>query len=75
VATGRSVNLLELLSGLNEVLGTRIEPTFAPPRPGDIYESTADVALARSVLGYAPKVSLIDGLRRSIDYYRGVVGA
>jgi len=74
VATGRSISLLELLAGLNRVLGTQIEPTFAPPRPGDIHESTADIALARKLLGYAPGVSLIEGLQRSIDYYRRVVG-
>lgn len=74
VATGRSISLLELLAGLNEVLGTKIAPTFAPPRPGDIHESTADIALAREFLGYAPGVPLIEGLRRSIDYYRRVVG-
>jgi len=74
VATGRSIDLLELLAGLNEVLGTRIEPVFAPPRPGDIRESTADISLARTLLGYEPRVSLIDGLRRSIEYYRRVIG-
>lgn len=75
VATGRSINLLELLAGLNEVMGARIKPAFAPPRPGDIYESTADITLARKLLGYEPCVSLIDGLRQSIDYYRSVVGS
>jgi UDP-glucose 4-epimerase len=74
VATGRSIDLLELLAGLNEVLGARIEPVFSPPRPGDIRESTADITLARTLLGYEPRVSLIDGLRRSIDYYRRVIG-
>jgi UDP-glucose 4-epimerase len=74
VATGRSISLLELLAGLNEVLGTRVEAVFAPPRPGDIRESTADIALARKLLGYEPAVPLIDGLRRSIDYYRRVIG-
>jgi UDP-glucose 4-epimerase len=73
VATGRSINLLELLAGLNEVLGTRIEPVFAPPRPGDIHESTADITLAKRLLGYAPRVSLIEGLRQSIEYYRRVI--
>lgn len=75
VATGRSITLLELLAGLNEVMGTDIPPTFAPPRPGDIYESTADITLARRLLGYEPRVSLIDGLRQSIEYYRQVVGS
>jgi UDP-glucose 4-epimerase len=75
VATGRSITLLKLLAGLNEVMGTNIPPTFAPPRPGDIYESTADITLARRLLGYEPRVSLIDGLRQSIEYYRQVVGS
>ncbi len=73
VATGRSITLLELLAGLNEVMGTSVAPTFAPPRAGDIYESTADITLARRLLAYEPQVSLIDGLQRSIDYYRRVV--
>ncbi len=72
VATGRSISLLDLLAGLNEVMGTNIAPSFAAPRPGDIYESTADITLARRLLGYEPRVSLIDGLRSSIDYYRRV---
>jgi len=74
VATGRSISLLDLLAGLNEVLTSRVEPAFAPPRPGDIRHSVADISLARTILGYQPKVALIDGLRRSIDYYRRVIG-
>ena len=74
VATGRSISLLELLAGLNEVLDTHVEPVFAPPRAGDIRESAADISLARSLLGYEPSVPLVEGLRRSIGYYRRVVG-
>lgn len=71
-AGGRSITLLELLGAINEVLGTQVEPEFAPPRPGDIRESMADISMARTVLGYEPQVDFLDGLRRSIDYYRSV---
>jgi UDP-glucose 4-epimerase len=40
---------------------------------GDVRESLADLGLARQVLGYEPPVPLDEGLRRSIDYYRGLV--
>jgi UDP-glucose 4-epimerase len=70
VADGRSIDLLHLLQTLNGLLGLNIEPEFAPPRAGDIRESLADIALARTLLGYEPQVSFEDGLRRSIDYYR-----
>ncbi|RMG03280.1 MAG: hypothetical protein D6741_02475 [Planctomycetota bacterium] len=66
---------MELLAAINEVLGTNVEPEFAPPRPGDIRESMADITLARQILGYEPQVDFLDGLRRSIEYYRSIVKA
>ncbi len=73
LATGRNVSLLKLLDLLNRLLGTRIEPQFAPPRAGDVRESLADITLARKWLGYESQTSFEEGLRRSIDYYRSVV--
>lgn len=72
IATGRAVSLLELLDVLSETLGQPITPVFAPPRPGDIRHSMADITLARQLLGYEPRVSLQEGLRRSISYYREI---
>ncbi|HQU47274.1 MAG: LPS biosynthesis protein WbpP [Planctomycetia bacterium 21-64-5] len=69
VANGRATSLLELLKQLNSLLGTSVEPVHAPPRPGDIRESLADISAARRLLGYEPQVTFEDGLRRSIDYY------
>ncbi|MCR4411222.1 MAG: SDR family oxidoreductase [Thermoguttaceae bacterium] len=74
VANGRTVTLLELLAALNRLLGTDVAPIHAPPRPGDIRESMADITLARKYLGYEPQVDFLDGLRRSIDAYRAAAG-
>jgi UDP-glucose 4-epimerase len=52
-------------------LGRKIEPIFEPARPGDIRQSLADITLARQLLGYHPRVGIEEGLRRSIEYYRG----
>ncbi len=68
-ADGRSIDLLTLLEVLNRLLGTKLKPQFAPPRPGDVRESQADISLARRLLGYEPQVDFEEGLRRSIDYY------
>jgi UDP-glucose 4-epimerase len=72
VANGRQTSLLELLTALNKFLGTDVKPIHAPPRVGDVRESLADITLARRVLGYEPQVDFDEGLRRSIDYYRGL---
>lgn len=70
LADGGSTDLLTLMRLLNELLGVEIEPEFLPPRAGDVKHSMADITQARAVLGYEPQVEFIDGLRRSLDYYR-----
>ena len=39
-------------------------------RAGDIRDSEADIALARSLLGYEPTVGFDEGLGRTIDWFR-----
>jgi UDP-glucose 4-epimerase len=70
VANGRSTDLLTLLDLLNRLLGTRLTAVHAPPRPGDVRESLADITWARRLLGFESPVGFEEGLRRSIDYYR-----
>ncbi len=74
VGNGKPVTLLDLISQLNQVLGTKVKPKHDPPRAGDIRESLADIAAAKKLLGYKPQIIFEDGLRRSIDYYRSVIG-
>src|SRR5262249_19817424 len=42
VACGRRTSLLELIGHLNALLGSRIQPTHAAPRAGDVKHSQAD---------------------------------
>jgi UDP-glucose 4-epimerase len=62
VRTGGSVTLLDLICELNAILGTNA----VPPRAGDVRDSRAKVGRIRAELGYAPKVSFADGLRRTL---------
>jgi UDP-glucose 4-epimerase len=75
VGTGRSVTVLDLVAGLNRVLGTDLEPTFAPPRAGDVRFSKADVRRTREDLGYDPLVTFEDGLRRTVQWYLETSGS
>lgn len=72
VACGSSTTLLELLGWLREMLGKEISPIHEPPRAGDVRDSLADITQARQVLGYEPRVSVAEGLRRSVEYYRSI---
>src|SRR5690606_34572415 len=43
VANGRSTSLLELITQLNGILETAIEPVHEAPRLGDVRDSLADI--------------------------------
>ena len=72
VAGGAPRSVLDLLRAIAAVFGYWIEPEFQPARPGDIRDSHADIALARSLIGYEPVVSFDEGLRQTIDWLRSV---
>lgn len=73
VACGKSYSLLDLLAAINSVLGTAVEPEFAPPRSGDVKHSLADIGRARQVMGYDVEVDFTEGLRRTIEWYRRAI--
>jgi UDP-glucose 4-epimerase len=70
VGTGGSVTVLDLIAGLNRLLGTAAVPTHGPPRPGDVRHSRAKIDRIRRDLGYDPTVRFEEGLRRTLDWYR-----
>jgi UDP-glucose 4-epimerase len=68
VAAGSPASVNAVADAIGRILGKPIERAFAPPRPGDIRDSWADVSAARDVLGYTPSVDLEQGLRRTIEH-------
>jgi nucleoside-diphosphate-sugar epimerase len=70
IACGLRISLLDLITELNSLLGTNLEPIFAPERKGDVRHSQADIGRAREKLGYEPKVGLREGLARTIEWMR-----
>lgn len=71
VATARRVTLNEtfkLLQGLTSYTG---QPRYEPERGGDIKHSLADISKAEAGLSYTPKVDFEEGLRRTVNWYRG----
>lgn len=70
IATGERTSINELIGLLRDLLDFDPPVSYAPPRPGDIHDSFADISLARDALGFRPAFSLRDGLRETIDWMR-----
>lgn len=71
VACGERHTLLQLIGLLNAILGTELEPVFAPSRDGDVRHSQACTTLAQEVLGYESGVGLREGLERTVEWFKG----
>ncbi|TMK39828.1 MAG: SDR family oxidoreductase [Actinobacteria bacterium] len=70
IACGENVTLNRLISELQDLLETDLEPISHDPRPGDVPHSFADITAARRDLGFSPLIELREGLVRTIDHFR-----
>jgi UDP-glucose 4-epimerase len=75
VATEQRITLLDAVKSLRELTGYTGPVEFAPARAGDIAHSLADISRAREALGYEPKVTFHEGLRRTLQWYRGLAAS
>ncbi|MEI6221314.1 MAG: UDP-glucose 4-epimerase GalE [bacterium] len=70
LGSGDGVSLDELVTTLGEVAGVSVAVEHAPARPGDPEKLIADAEKIRKTLGWEPKVSLQDGLRETVEYFK-----
>ena len=72
VGVGEAHTVNELFRAVRETAGADAEAEHAPPRPGDVRDSLADISKARELMGYEPSVGLREGLERTVEYFRGL---
>ncbi|MFN3422665.1 MAG: NAD-dependent epimerase/dehydratase family protein, partial [Armatimonadota bacterium] len=71
VGAGKQTSVNELFRLIRSLIGVdHIEPIYTAPRPGDVRHSLADITKAQKLLGYQPTVSLEEGLKRTISWFR-----
>jgi UDP-glucose 4-epimerase len=71
VATGTRVDLNETFEALKKLTGYNGKINYAPERGGDIKHSLADISRAQQAFSYLPSVNFEEGLRRTVEWYRG----
>ncbi len=72
IGSGQASTVVEIAAALAKALHrSEIEPEITRKfRVGDIRHCFADISLARQVLGYAPRVSLEQGLEELVEWIR-----
>jgi UDP-glucose 4-epimerase len=75
VSTGVPVTINDLFRKLALLTDYRQEPMFGPARKGDVYRIALDNRRAKEVLGWEPRITLEEGLSRTVDYFREKVAS
>jgi len=66
----REMTILEFAKLVLELTGSRCEIVHQPLPVDDPKVRQPDISLAKSVLGWEPRVSVDEGLRRTLEYFR-----
>jgi UDP-glucose 4-epimerase len=69
IACGGRTSLLELIEVISSIAGKKIRTRHVGARPGDVRHSQADITRARELLGFEPRVSLREGLEKTVEYF------
>src|SRR5262249_33617877 len=70
IGTQDEITMLELARLIKDVANTRSELVFRPLPEDDPKQRRPDTTRARTILGWQPRTSMADGLRRTLEYFR-----
>jgi UDP-glucuronate 4-epimerase len=70
LGNSKTVDLMELITIIEEELDIKAKKNFLPLQPGDVPETFADIEKTRTILGFNPKTSIRTGVRKFLRWYR-----
>lgn len=63
------ITINDLIAMLEELIGRKAEIERLPRHPADMLTNYADVSKARQLLGWEPQVSIVEGVKKLVDWY------
>jgi UDP-glucose 4-epimerase len=70
IGSGTRIGINTLVRKLAAASGLEPRVQHAPPRPGDVRDSLADISAARGGFGFEPAVGLDEGLAEYVNWAR-----
>ena len=71
IGNNNPVQLMEMISLLENALGKKAVINMKPMQPGDVPETYANIDALEQAVGFKPSTNLKDGLERFADWYKG----
>ena len=69
LGSDRPVSLRQVITILEELLRRKAVVEYATRHPADVPSTWAEISKAREILGWEPRTSLEEGLRKAVDWY------
>jgi len=73
IGGGHVVSLKEVIGHVERITGSVVKLAYMPKQKGDVRRTSADISRIARALGYAPRVSISEGIRRQVEYVRNNV--
>ena len=74
IGRGEPVLVADFIKSIEQLAGKKVPFNAEPMMKADVDFTFANIDKARSLLGYAPQVSVEEGVRRFYEWYREKVG-
>jgi len=74
IGNSHPVKLMDFIHAIEHQLGKKATIEFRPMQPGDVGKTWADVSGLQDDLGYRPRISVEQGIREFVGWYRGYFG-
>ncbi len=70
VGTQKATSVNKLFNIISKILGYKKPPIYQPPRKGELIKSYLCIDKIRRELGWYPKISLQEGIKKTIEYFK-----
>lgn len=74
LGAGATVTLEEYIAVIEKTMGQKAKKDYRPMPPGEVADTIANVAKAKKLLGYWPKVKIEEGIPRAWTWYKEYYG-
>jgi UDP-glucuronate 4-epimerase len=70
IGNSSPIKLMEYIHALEAALGIKAHKNMLPMQPGDVLDTSADTEELYQTIGFKPETSVIEGVKRFVDWYR-----
>ena len=69
IGNSNPINLMDFISTIEEIIGRKAKKEFLDMQPGDVASTSADTELLENWVGFKPRTSVKEGIKKFIDWY------